>query len=776
MIGQTISHYKILEKLGEGGMGVVYKAEDTKLKRHVALKFLPPELTRDADAKERFIQEARAASALDHPNICTIHEIDETGDGRMFMSMAAYTGETLKEKLANGPLPIEEAVKIAVQIARGLSKAHSQEIIHRDIKPANVFITDDDHVRIFDFGLAKLVGQVGLTKLGTTVGTVAYMSPEQAKGEDVDGRTDIWSLGVLLYEMLTGRLPFRGEHEQAVIYSIVNQDPEPPTGLRVGIPRELERIVEKLLVKDRTERYERADEVLADLRSLQQAMTQRVTGEHAAAKRKTPVGRVFIACLVIVVAALAVWRVYFAAQKAEAIDSIAVLPLDNLSGDPEQEYFADGMTEALIADLAKIRALKVISRTSVMRYKGTDKALPQIARELDVDAILEGSVLRAGDRVRITAQLIEARTDRHLWSENYNMDMDDILKLQSEVARAVADEIRIQLTPQETATMAETRTVDPEAHEAYLRARYHWAKRTEEDLKKSVYYLDRAIEKDPDYALAYAGLADAYIVQAGWGFLAPKDAYPRAEALASKALEIDDRLAEAYSVLASVALVYNHEWDEGLRLHRKVVELNPNYATGHQWYAGRLSDAGRHDEALAEIEKALALDPLNLIVNANVGDLLYKARRYDESIEQCKKTLDMDHTFVFAHYVLWRAFLKMGMYDEAVKHIEKASSLVSSQEQEATLDQRYRKSGIEGVFRWVIDRGDRLTNQPYNNPYYLALAHAALGERDEAFELLEACYETRSGLIISIGVDPSLDPLRSDPRFDDLLRRVGLAE
>jgi serine/threonine protein kinase len=470
MIGQTISHYRILEEIGGGGMGVVYKAEDTKLKRIVALKFLPPELTRDKEAKTRFIHEAQAASALQHNNICSIHEIDETPDGRLFISMDCYEGETLKDKIANGPLPLEEAMDIAFQVAAGLSEAHAAGMVHRDIKPANTIVTDKGDVKILDFGLAKLAGQTKVTKTGMTVGTVAYMSPEQAKGDETDSRSDIWSLGVMLYEMLADRLPFRGEVEPAMLYSIMNEDPEPVTTIRGDVPIGVEDIIEKALAKERANRYETMDALLSDLATQRDQITLGIKERRFRAMRslkrrkRLAVGTVVVAVLVAAAVLVQVFH-----TRSMAIDSVAVLPFANLSGDEEQEYFSDGMTVALIKELGQIRALTVISRTSVMQFNKTDKPLPEIARELNVDAVVEASVLRSGDQVRITAQLIRANPERQMWAESYERDARDVLSLQSEVARAIAGEIQVTLTRHEQERLASVRPIDPEAYELYLR-------------------------------------------------------------------------------------------------------------------------------------------------------------------------------------------------------------------------------------------------------------------------------------------------------------------
>ncbi|MGH7595064.1 MAG: protein kinase domain-containing protein [bacterium] len=777
MIGKIISHYKILAKLGEGGMGVVYKAEDTRLKRLVALKFLPSSIMASEAEKTRFVHEAQAA-ALNHPNICTIHEIDEA-DGQSFIAMEFVEGQSLKEKIASGMLQVASVIDFAIQIAEGLQAAHEKKITHRDIKPANIMITSKGQAKIMDFGLAKLAGRTLLTKEGTTLGTVAYMSPEQARGEEVDHRTDIWALGVVLYETITGQLPFKGEYEQAVMYSLLNENPEPLTGLRTGVPMELERIVNKAMSKKPEERYQHVDELLVDLRSIEKNIASGASKRQATAaklQRQTPI--YLYGGVAALLALLIGTGLYFKLQTGTPqakYDSIAVLPLDNLSGDPEQEYFADGMTEALITDLAQISALKVISRTSVMQYKGAKKPLPEIAKELNVDAVVEGSVQRFGDRVKITAQLIEAVTDRHLWAKSYERELRDILALQNEVARAVADEIKVKLTPQEQARLTSTRQVNPEAHEAYLKGRYYWNKRTEEGLKKASEYFHQAIEKDPAYALAYAGLADAYALLGVFEYLPSKDAYPKAKAAAEKALDIDDMLAEAHTSLAMVRSIYDWDWSTAEREFKRAIELNPNYATAHDWYAVfYLTAMERLDEAITEIKRAQELDPLSLIINSMVGWIFYLARQYDQAIEQYRKTLEMDPHFVFAHNALGSAYQQKGMYEEAIAAFLRAKTVSGDSLQAVALGEAYELSGWRGYCRKALDLANEKSKQSYISPYIIARRYADLGEKDQAFEWLQKAYEERISVLLWLKLEPGFDSLRSDPRFTALLKKVGL--
>ena len=770
MPGKTISHYKIIEKLGEGGMGVVYKAEDTKLRRTVALKFLSPQALGTEEEKDRFLREAQAAAALNHPNICTIYEIDES-EGRSFIAMEYIEGKSLKEMIESGPLKLEEARRISLQIAEGLHEAQQRQIVHRGIKPANIMITESGRVKIMDFGLAKLPGRTQLTREGTTLGTVAYMSPEQGSGEVVDSRTDIWSLGVMLYEMVTGQQPFKGDYEQAVIYTILNEDPEPLTALRTGVPLELERITKKAMAREQKKRYQHADELLADIRSLKGEIEHTGLSKGPVKKGLTK-GRLSVVSgvVIIIAVALVLARLYLFHDKSQVIDSIAVLPLENLSGDPDKEYFADGMTEALIADLAKIGTLKVISRTSVMRYKGTQKSLPEIARELGVDAILEGSVLQVSGRVRITAQLIEAVSDRHLWAESYERDLRDVLTIQADVARAIAREINIKLAPTEKAESSKARQVDPRAYEAYLRGRYHWNKRTEQGIGKGIEYFKEAIRIDSTYAQAYAAIAEAFAILSDWGYYPPREADKKVREFAQRALSIDNESAAAYSALGLAAHDIDYNWEVAEEYYKKAILLNPNYATAHQWYSGLLSTLKRHDEAIEQAKRAIQLDPLSLVINQTLSYAYYYARRYDEAIEQSRRTLELDEDFWYVYLVLYGCYLEKGMIPEAVEAFKE----IVPPDQMEEFDHAYMTSGYDGFVKCIIENMEEWVFSIYNQTFYSAMAYAKIGEKDKAFEWLEEAFEVRSRFATTIGVEPMLDSLRSDSRFEKLLEKIGL--
>jgi serine/threonine protein kinase len=772
VIGQTISHYRILEKLGGGGMGVVYKAQDLKLDRLVALKFLPPDLTRDPEAKDRFIQEAKAASALDHNNICTVHEIAETDDDQIFIVMACYEGETLKKKIERGPLKIEEATDLSVQIAQGLAEAHQHGIVHRDVKPANIFITQGGVAKMLDFGLAKLSGASKLTKTGSTLGTVAYMSPEQARGEKVDHRTDNWSLGVMMYEMVTGQLPFKSEYQDALVYSILNEQPAPITGLRTGVPMELERIISKCIEKKAADRYQHADELLVDLKSLKRRVE---TGEVTRGKVVAmPLVRrrlaVYGGIAIIVVAAI-IGLVYFLLPVRGVLDSIAVLPLENLSGDPAQEYFSDGMTDELITELQKIKSLRVISRTSVKQYKGTKKTLPEIARELDVKAVVEGSVLREADNVRINVQLIQASPEKHLWANAFDRSMRNVLTLQSEVARTIAREIRVTVTPQEQTHLARSRPVNAEAYQFYLQGRYHFAQRTLAAFDKSIQLFRKALEKDPDDALAYTGLAESYGILPFYGGALPQDAFPKAKAAALKALELDSTLAEAHAALGFVLLYWDWDWSAAERELSKAIELNQSYVVAHHWYAEYLSAIGRHEQAVAEIKRAQELDPLSPLMLAIGGEVCNYARRYDEVIEQCRKALELDSNYALAHVHLSEGYLGKGMYKEAITEAEKGARFFGSDDALLRLGVVYARVGERAKGLKIIDRVGQLRQKEM--PLRFALLYASLGDKQRALSCLEEAYYHREPSMVFLNVSVALSPLHSERRFQDLVRRMN---
>lgn len=761
--------YRITEKLGEGGMGIVYKAEDTKLNRSVALKFLSPELTKNEEARGRFIQEAQAASALDHPNICTVHEINETEDDQVFIVMACYEGESLKEKIAKDPLEPEEVFNIAIQVAQGLAKAHKRGIVHRDVKPANVMITTDGIGKILDFGLAKLSGQVRLTQTGTTMGTVAYMSPEQAQGEKIDQRTDIWSLGVMIYEMLTGKLPFKGEHEQSVMYSILNETPAPLSKVRSDIREDLEKVIKKALAKNPDDRYMKMDDLVNDLISVSKGFEPRMIALRPLRAKLRKVKNVYVySGLAVILILLTMSGVLLFTGRAEIIDSIAVLPIHNTSRDPGQDYLSDGMTDRLIAELGQISALRVTSRQSVLQYKDSDKPMPVIARELNVDALIEASIFLDGDQIRFTATLFRAEPEEQLWSGNYEEDFKNVLILQSDFAQSIAREVKAELTQDEQARFADVREVDPEAYQNYLLGLYHWNKLA---LDKSFEYFQKAIENDPNFAPAYVGLSNYYWLSQQILMRPASEVMPKAKEAALKALEIDDKSAEAHAQLGLIMWMYDWDWEGAEKEYKLALEFSENESMVYVWYSALMSYAGWHEEAISTIKKAEKLDPLSPLVIINVAIRYYLAELYDQAVAQCHKMMDMDPNYAVTYQYLGLIYNAKDMLDEAALNFEKIADFFGDALPQ--LGFVYGRAGKEAEARDILQRLEAESKQTYISPFYFAWVHIGLGEKEEAFEWLEKAYQERDPRLMWYLRDPMLKSLRSDPRHADLVKRVG---
>jgi serine/threonine protein kinase/Tfp pilus assembly protein PilF len=741
MIGQTVSHYKILSKLGEGGMGVVYKAEDLKLHRFVALKFLPPAAS-DDNTRKRFVREAQAASSLEHPNICSIHEIDETSDGRMFIVMPCYDGESLQAKIERGPLKLSDAVDVALQIASGLSKAHEKGIVHRDIKPGNIFLTGDGVAKIVDFGLAKLSGRTKLTRTGTAPGTVAYMSPEQLKGGDIDHRSDIWALGVVFYEMITGETPFRGDYEQAMSYSIVNEAPKPVRDHRPGLPAEVERVIEKTLAKDPKERYQKTAELIGTLQSLKKRIESSAVDPDG--------------------------------SDSMAIPSIAVLPFANMSPDPENQHFGDGLAEELINAFAQIKGLHVAARTSAFRFRGENADIREIGEKLNVRTVLEGSVRKAGNRLRITAQLINIEDGYHIWSNRFDREMRDIFEIQDEIARTIADQLRVELVGSKKESLVSSCTENLEAYSAFLEGRYYWNSLTPEGWAKSLELYRKAIELDPSFALPHAWLAQHYGSQVFWGNVAPSEFMPRARAAAEKALELDGTLAAAHSQIANIHWLFDWDFVAAEREFKRCLEGEPGAALGRALYALFLACRGRKDEAVREAILSVKLDPLSSLIAAWAGSVLHSAGAFEEASNIIRRAIAMDPGHWQLYFHSGSGYLRASMEKEATAALEKAVDLSGGVSgAEAILAAVYYLTGKSGEADRLVDRLNERAKQAYVAPLLFAWICVARGEPKAALAHLERAIRERDSWLDFNALMPRQIRV-SGPEAQTLLAKAGL--
>jgi eukaryotic-like serine/threonine-protein kinase len=794
MIGQTISHYRIVEQLGAGGMGVVFKAQDSRLERAVALKFLPEKLAQQPRALERFRREARAASALNHPGICTIYDIGEQ-DGRAFIAMEFIDGETLRNHIHGKALPVAELLELGIQIAEALDAAHSEGIIHRDIKPANIFVTKRGRAKVLDFGLAKLVPKgvaiadddsggesSSSTSTSTSIagiisGTPSYMSPEQVRGDALDARTDIFSLGLVLYEMATGRQAFGGGTGGAIIEAVLTRSPVSVRAINPDIPAALEAIIEKALHKDREQRYQHAADLLADLQRLKREIDSGRTDQagdsvsllastsgpvsstsHAVSRTTTPQSGSFRA-----------------PRASKTISSLAVLPFENVSRDPENDYLSDGITRSLINNLATVPKLRVMAQSTVFRYKGREIDPQAIGRELNVRAVLTGRMMQSGGSLRIGTELVDVATGSLLWGAQFDRKPGDIFVIQDEISSEISGKLRLQLTHAEKKRLVKRHTENAEAYRLYLQGRHHWNRWTEEGFYKAIGYFQQAIEKDPSYALAHDGVADCYVLL-GWNsYLPPKDAFPKAKVAAMAALEIAPDLGEAHTDLAAVLWLHDWQWAEAQNEFKRSLELNPCYPTANHYYAECLMTLGRNAEALARMKKSLELDPLSLIINVAIGWAYYHARQYDEAVAQLLRTVELDPNYPMTYWILGLIYRDTARYDLAISAGEKGVSLSGgSPLMRAALAQTFAAAGAPEKAIEIADELNELAKQRYVAPHFFAGIYVGLGEHDRAIEYLEKSRAEHCHWLIYLHIDPSMDDLRNDPRFQDLLTRVGL--
>jgi serine/threonine-protein kinase len=788
MIGQTISHYRIVEQIGAGGMGVVFKAQDSRLERAVALKFLPERLAQQPKALERFRREARAASALNHPGICTIYDIGEQ-DGRPFIAMEFIDGKTLGRHIHGKALPVDEILTLGVQLADALDAAHAEGIVHRDIKPANIFVTKRGQAKLLDFGLAKLVpkglaigdrdgsdSQDSNSIVGIISGTPSYMSPEQVRGDDLDTRTDIFSLGLVLYEMATGRQAFSGGTGGVIIEAVLTRPPAPVRSINPDIPPRLEEIIDKALDKDRGQRHQHTAELLADLRQLKAEIDSGRVG-HEASESATISDPSHLSSTATQKSRTLTshTRGLRPQRVSKIVDSLAVLPFENVSRDPENEYLSDGITGSLINILATVPKLRVMAQSTVFRFKGREIDPQVVGRELHVRAVLTGRMMQSGGSLRIGTELVDVATGSQLWGAQFDRKLGDIFVIQDEISNEISEKLRLQLTRTEKKRLVRRHTEDAEAYRLFLQGRHHWNRWTEEGFYKAIGYFQQAVAKDSGYALAYAGLAESYVLL-GWNsYLPPKDAFPKAKAAAMTARHLDPDLGEAHTPLAAVLWLHDWQWGEAQSEFKRSLALNPAYPTANHWYAEYLMTMGRHVEAMTRIKNSQELDPLSLIINVAIGWASYMARRYDDAVDQLLRTAELDPNYPVTYWILGLLYRITGRYESAVAAGEKAVNLSGgSPLMRAALAHTYGKSGRAKDALQVLDDLSELANRKYVAPHFFAGIYIGLGDNNRAIECLEKSWDERCHWLIYLHLDPSMDDLRGNPRFQDLLRRAGL--
>jgi eukaryotic-like serine/threonine-protein kinase len=785
MVGTTVAHYRIIEQLGAGGMGVVYRAQDTRLGRSVALKFLPESWVSEEAARERFQREARAASSLNHPHICTIYDVGEF-EGRPYLVMELLEGETLAQRLRGGALTNAELLDFGIQVLDALAAAHSRGIVHRDIKPANIFVTANRQIKILDFGLAKMTAPAAggrdagaaepgatetmrvepLTSAGTVMGTVAYMSPEQVRGEDLDARTDLFSSGAVMYEMATGSPAFSGKTPGVIFNAILAQTPT-PTQINPGIPGGLTRIIDKALAKDRDLRYQSAADMRADFERLK----REPGGSTASRPRRWRKARWWIYSAAALVAVTA--GSYVLLYSSHGIDSVAVMPFTNASGNPNVEYITDGITESIINSLSQLPDLTVISRASVFRYKGRDQDPKRVARDLGVRAVLLGRVLQMGDDLAISAELVEGRNNRQIWGQQYHRKLADLTTLEGEIAGEISGTLRRKLS----AALSRPATGNAEAHQLYLRGRYYWNKWTEAGIRKGIEYYQQAIDRDPNYALAYAGLADAYssLGSFGIGVLVPREAMPKAEAAARKAIDLDESLGEGHAALALARYSYDWDWPGAETEYRRALQLNPNSAIAYHWYSHYLMAMGRTAESLEASQRAYKLNPIDVEMGVHLQWHYYYAREYDRMLEEGRKTLDMDPNFGETHWFLGVAYEEKSMYKQAIEQLQRARELSPDRTFfVCELSHAYAVTGERARATQLLDELKRRSGERYVAAFGIAIIYSGLGDQNATLAWLEKAFDERDSQMTLLKVEPHFDALRPAPAFQDLVHRVGL--
>jgi eukaryotic-like serine/threonine-protein kinase len=801
MIGNTISHYQIESRLGGGGMGVVFRAQDLKLGRSVAIKFLPPALVSDPLALERFQREARTASGLNHPNICTIHEIDEW-EGQPFIVMELLEGQSLKQLITGRPLPMGQLLEMAIQIVDGLDAAHESGIIHRDLKPGNIFLTRREQAKILDFGLAKLVSiprriaeEVAvssmptidthdLTSTGVSLGTVAYMSPEQARGDDLDARSDLFSLGSVLYEMATGRIAFIGATTAVTFEAILNRTPVAANRVNPDLVPDIGWIIGKLLEKDRKLRYQTAAELRTDLRRVKRDTESAgvpslvaLPGGDKKWKSKIVAGGALLGVLLLLTIAMIrpnwVTRLIPGVSNGH-IRSIAVLPFVNTGADSNIEYVADGVTDGVINSLSRVPELKVMARSTVFSYKGHEINAQRVGKDLNVDAVLMGRISQHGDIVAIQTDLVNVADGSELWGDQYKRKMSDLLTVQGDIAKEIYTSLRPRLTGETATELGKHATEDPEAYQAYLQGLFYWNKWTEDGFKKAGDYFTQAVTLDPGFALAHAGLADTYTFLGDSGYVAPREVWQKAKAEATEAVKADDSLSEAHISLALVRENYDWDWSGAETEFRRAIQLSPNSATAHHWYGDCLTKLGRFEEARQELKKAQELDPLSLLINTSVGRQLYFAHQYGSAIEQFQKTLQMDQNFVPAQHAIESAYAQNGMYKEAVAERQKVLTLSGSPDLAASIGADYTQSGYPGVMQSWLEGLKEVSKRGYVSAYNIAQIYAQLGEKAQAMTWLEQALNQRDSKLTYVKVEPAFDSLRAEPQFQQVVQRLGM--